>query len=123
MVHNNETDKEQRECPAEEITDRTDDTDNGMAWDYPEGRDNEDENISWDYSEERNDNKDDDGPNNNNRVTLPTNAVALHRKALPPIRQLVISKFATQNTHGLCRQPCDAEGNPLAHEPHDYTCY
>ena len=113
MVHNNETDKEQRECPAEEITDRTDDTDNGMSWDYPEGRDNEDENISWDYSEERNDNKDDDGPNNNNRVTMPTNAVALHRKALPPLCQLlVISKFATQNTHGLRRQPCNAEGNP-----------
>jgi hypothetical protein len=45
MVHNNETNKEQRECPAEEITDQTDDTDNGMSWDYPEGRDNnEDEN-------------------------------------------------------------------------------
>ncbi len=124
MVHNNETDKEQQECPAKEITDRTDDTDNGMSWDYPEGRDNnEDENISWDYSEERNDNEDDDGLNNNNRVTLRTNAVALHRKALPPLRQLVIRKFAAQNTHGLRRRPCDAEGNPLAHEPHDYMCY
>jgi len=30
MVHNSETDKEQRECPAEEITDRTNNTDNGM---------------------------------------------------------------------------------------------
>jgi hypothetical protein len=124
MVHNSETDKEQRECPAEEITDRTNNTDNGMSWDYPERRDIEDENISWDYSKERNDNEDDDGPNNNNCVTLSTNAVGLHRrKALPPLCRLVISKFATQNTHGLRRRPCDVEGNSLAHEPLDYRRY
>jgi lipopolysaccharide export LptBFGC system permease protein LptF len=82
-----------------DVTDRTDDTDNGISWNYSEERDNnEDENMSWDYSEERDDNEDGDDPDNNNRITLPTNAVALHRKALPPLRQLVISKFATQNT-------------------------
>jgi len=31
MVHNNETNKEQQECPAEEITDQTDNTDNGVC--------------------------------------------------------------------------------------------
>jgi hypothetical protein len=85
IVHNNETDKEHQECPAEEVTDRTDDTNNGISWNYSEERDNnEDGNMSWEYSEERDDNKDGNYPDNNNRVTLPTNAVALHRKALPP---------------------------------------
>jgi len=59
--------------------------------------------MSWEYSEERDDNEDGDYPDNNNQVTLPTNAVALHHKTLPPFRQLVISKFTTQNTHGLRR--------------------
>jgi hypothetical protein len=86
IVHNNETDKEYRECPAEEVTDRTDNTDNGISWNYSEERDNnEDGNMSWGYSEERDDNKDGDYPDNNNRVTLPTNAVTLHPKALPPL--------------------------------------
>jgi hypothetical protein len=126
IVHNNETNKEQREeDPAEEVTDWTEDTDIGISWDYSAERDNNNvENMSWDYSEERDaDNEDDDDSDNNNRVTRPTNTVAPHRKALPTLRQLVISKFATQNTHGLRRRPCDTEGNPMAHEPHDYTRY
>ena len=90
IVHNNESDKEQRECPAEEVTDQTDDTDNGISWNYSEERDNnEDENMSCDYCEERDDNEDGDDPDNNNQVTLPTNAVALHRKALPPFANLL----------------------------------
>ncbi len=61
--------KDRRGCPVDEITDWTDDTDNG---------------LSWDYSEEREYNEDDDDLSNNNRATPPANAVAPHRKALPP---------------------------------------
>jgi len=56
IVHNNETNKEQREeDPAdEEVTDWTEDTDNGISWNYSAERDNNNvENMSWDYSEER----------------------------------------------------------------------
>jgi len=50
IVHNNETDKEQQEYPAEKVTDGTDDTDNGISWTYSEERDNnEDGNMRWKY--------------------------------------------------------------------------
>ena len=86
IVHNNETNKEQREeDPAEEVTDWTEDTDIGISWDYSAERDNNNvENMSRDYSEKRDaDNEDDDDSDNNNQVTRPTNTVAPHRKALP----------------------------------------
>ena len=110
VVRNNaaNVNKDRRGCPVDEITDWTDDTNNG---------------LSWDYSEKRDDNKDDNDLSNNNRATPPTNAVAPHRKALPPPHQLVISNFATQNTHGLRRQPWDINGKSMIYEPHDYTCY
>ncbi len=100
--------KDRRGCPVDEITDWTDDTDNG---------------LSWDYSEERDDDKDDDDLSNNNRATPPANAVAPHRKALLPPHQLVISNFATQNTHGLRRRPCNIDGKSMIYKPHDYTHY
>ena len=43
--------------------------------------------------------------------------------ALASIRQLDISTFATQNTHGLRRLPRDTDRKPLPYEPHDYTRY
>jgi hypothetical protein len=110
VVRNNaaNVNKDRRGCPVDEITDWTDDTDND---------------LSWDYSEKRDDNKDDDDLSNNNRATPPTNAVAPHRKALPPPHQLGISNFATQNTHGLRRQPCDIDGKSMIYKPHDYMHY
>ena len=42
----------------------------------------------------------------------------------PPFpRQLDISTFATQNTHGLRRLPRDTDGKLITTEPYDYTCY
>ncbi len=100
VVRNNaaNVNKDRRGCPVDEITDWTDDTDNG---------------LSCDYSEERDDNKDDDDLRNNNRATPPTNAKAPNHKALPPPHKLVISNFATQNTHGLCCQPCDIDSKSM----------
>ncbi len=39
------------------------------------------------------------------------------------IRQLDISTFATQNTHGLRRIPRDTKGKPLPNESYNYTRY
>ena len=43
--------------------------------------------------------------------------------ALASIRQLDISTFATQNTHGLRRLSRDTKGKLLPTEPHEYTQY
>ena len=109
VVSNGESNvnKDRRGYLAEEITDWTNDIKNG---------------LSWDYSEERDDNKDDDDLSNN-WATPPTNAIVPHHKALPTPCQLNISNFATQNTHGLRRRPCDIDGKPMIYEPHDYTSY
>jgi hypothetical protein len=42
-------------------------------------------------------------------------------KAVTSLRQLDISTFATQNTHGLRRIPRDTDGKILPTEPYDYT--
>jgi hypothetical protein len=96
---------------AEEITDWIDEPDNNG--------------VSWEYLEERDGNKGDDKANLSSIdwATPPINAVALHCTALPPPHQLVISNFATQNTHGLRCRPCNINSKSMIYEPHDYTRY
>jgi hypothetical protein len=54
----------------------------------------------------------------------PTKAAAVMRHPHPPFpRQLDISTFATQNTHGLRRLPRDTDGKLITTEPYDYTRY
>jgi len=54
----------------------------------------------------------------------PTKAVVAtrHPHSSSP-RQLDISTFATQNTHGLRRLPQDTDGKLITTAPYDYTCY
>ena len=56
--------------------------------------------------------------------TQPTKAAAVTRHPHPSSpRQLDISTFATQNTHGLCRLPQDTDGKLITTESYDYTRY
>jgi hypothetical protein len=49
------------------------------------------------------------------------------KRVTPPVpstkKRIVISKIITQNAHGLRCRPCNFNGKPLPHDPHDYTRY
>ena len=72
-------------------------------------------------------------PNNNDNdqeaPPLPPTAAAAAAAAIThhphpsSPRQLDISTFATQKTHGLCRLPRDTIGKLMTTELYDYTCY
>ncbi len=79
--------------------------------------------ISWNHLEDNKSIDDVNSNDNNDQETAPTYRTVPHRPTPPPPRQLDISSFSTQNTHGLHQQPCDADGKPLIHKPHNYKHY
>jgi hypothetical protein len=87
--------------------------------DYTDKHNND--NISWEHLEEDKSIDEVNSSDDSDRETTPTNATVPHRPTPLPPRQLDISSFTTQNTHGLHQQPCDAGGKPMIHEPNDYT--
>jgi hypothetical protein len=81
------------------------------------------DNIFWGCTEDNNSIHTTTPKSDNDQENTITNATVLCRTTPPPPCQHDIGNFTTQNTHGLCQQPCDADGKPMIHKPHNYTCY
>ncbi len=109
---------------ADLAAERTTKENNGTAVeDADRNNETNNDNIFWSCTKDNDSihtptqKSDNDQENPITNVTVPRCATP------PPPHQLNISIFTTQNTHGLRRRPCDADGKPMIHEPHNYTRY
>jgi hypothetical protein len=106
----------ERSKEAESNTDWMTPKENGLAVaiaDYINEPDSD--SISWNHLEDNESIDKVNSSDDNDQETTPTNATVPHCPTPLPPRQLDISSFTTQNTHGLHQQPCDANSKPMIH--------